>query len=97
MDVERQAVGVLAHHGDRLRHRMRIVPDLHVVVVVFRADRQSHVRGERPGGGGPHDQLAAAAVFERMLWLNPSDNQGVRFLIGEVRAGRPWRRDGDHR
>jgi len=32
----------------------------------------------------------AERVFERMLWLNPSDNQGVRFLIGEVRAGRVW-------
>jgi hypothetical protein len=39
----------------------------------------------------------AERVFERMLWLNPSDNQGVRFLIGEVRAGRPWRRDRDRR
>lgn len=29
-------------------------------------------------------------VFERMLWLNPSDNQGVRFLIGEVRSSLPW-------
>jgi hypothetical protein len=28
----------------------------------------------------------AERVFERMLWLNPSDNQGVRFLIDDVRA-----------
>jgi len=27
----------------------------------------------------------AEEVFTRMLWLNPSDNQGVRFLFGEVR------------
>jgi len=33
----------------------------------------------------------AALVFERMLWLNPPDNQGVRFLIDAVRAGNPWR------
>jgi hypothetical protein len=32
----------------------------------------------------------AERVFGRMLWLNPSDNQGVRFLIGEVRARRSW-------
>ncbi len=32
----------------------------------------------------------AEEVFERMLWLNPSDNQGVRFLIDDVRAGRSW-------
>lgn len=32
----------------------------------------------------------AAAVFDRMLWLNPSDNQGVRFLIDPVRARQPW-------
>lgn len=32
----------------------------------------------------------AARVFERMLWLNPSDNQGVRFLIYDVKARTPW-------
>ncbi|MFV2081968.1 MAG: tetratricopeptide repeat protein, partial [bacterium] len=32
----------------------------------------------------------AARIFDRMLWLNPSDNQGVRFLIEEVRAGTGW-------
>jgi hypothetical protein len=29
-------------------------------------------------------------IFGRMLWLNPSDNQGVRFLIGKVRARAAW-------
>jgi len=32
----------------------------------------------------------AERVFDRMLWLNPSDNQGVRFLIDEVRTRTPW-------
>jgi len=32
----------------------------------------------------------AERVFDRMLWLNPSDNQGVRFLIDEVKAKRAW-------
>ena len=32
----------------------------------------------------------AERIFERMLWLNPTDNQGVRFLIDEVRAGIAW-------
>ncbi len=32
----------------------------------------------------------AAGVFERMLWLNPPDNQGVRFLLPAVRAGERW-------
>ena len=32
-------------------------------------------------------------VFDRMLWLNPSDNQGVRFLIEAVRAGDGWEAD----
>ncbi len=32
----------------------------------------------------------AERVFDRMLWLNPSDHQGVRFLIDEVRARTPW-------
>ncbi len=33
----------------------------------------------------------AERVFDRMLWLNPSDNQGVRFLIDEVRARTAWK------
>jgi len=31
-----------------------------------------------------------AHVFDRMLWLNPSDNQGVRALIQRVKAGMTW-------
>jgi tetratricopeptide (TPR) repeat protein len=33
----------------------------------------------------------AERVFDRMLWLNPSDNQGVRFLIDDVRTRTAWR------
>jgi tetratricopeptide (TPR) repeat protein len=29
----------------------------------------------------------ARAVFERMLWLNPSDNQGARFLLADLDRG----------
>lgn len=36
----------------------------------------------------------AEEVFERMLWLNPPDNQGARFLITEVREKQSWRLDG---
>ncbi len=32
----------------------------------------------------------AAKVFERLLWLNAADEQGVRFLIGPARAGEEW-------
>jgi hypothetical protein len=32
----------------------------------------------------------AERVFDRMLWLNPTDNQGVRFLIDEVQARVAW-------
>ena len=32
----------------------------------------------------------AQQIFERMLWLNPSDNQGVRFEIESVRANLVW-------
>jgi hypothetical protein len=32
----------------------------------------------------------AADVFERILWLNPSDNQGARIVIDAVRARHPW-------
>jgi len=37
---------------------------------------------------GRHNE--AEEVFTRMFWLNPSDNQGVRFLLGEVREGKVW-------
>jgi len=32
----------------------------------------------------------AERVFTRMLWLNPTDNQGVRFKLYEVKEGRAW-------
>ncbi len=32
----------------------------------------------------------AATVFDRMLWLNPSDNQGVRLILDEVRSHAVW-------
>ena len=38
----------------------------------------------------------AERIFDLMLWLNPSDNQGVRFLIDGVRKGTAWEdRQGD--
>ncbi len=39
----------------------------------------------------------AAGIFDRMRWLNPSDNQGVRFLVDDVRSRKPWRDDPDER
>ena len=42
----------------------------------------------------------AEHIFNRMLWLNPSDNQGVRFLIDDIHAKISWEtaeaRQGDH-
>ncbi len=32
----------------------------------------------------------AKRVFSRVLWFNPSDNQGVRFLIDDVRMKTAW-------
>lgn len=32
----------------------------------------------------------ATAVFRRMLWLNPGDNQGARFCLAAIEAGRSW-------
>ncbi len=32
----------------------------------------------------------ARRQFERMLWFNPSDNQGVRFLLSAIDAGKAW-------
>ena len=43
---------------------------------------------------GRDDQ--ALGVFERMLWLNPMDNQGIRFLRSQLRDGEKWDdRNGD--
>jgi hypothetical protein len=36
------------------------------------------------------DLRAAAHVFQRMLWLSPSDNQGARFNLAAVEAGKTW-------
>jgi hypothetical protein len=36
------------------------------------------------------DLSRAAATFERLLWLNPSDNQGARFNLAAVAAGKTW-------
>ena len=33
----------------------------------------------------------AERVFDWMLWLNPTDNQGMRFLLPEIRAGESWK------
>lgn len=35
----------------------------------------------------------AEHIFERMLWLNPSDNQGIRFLLPDVQARGAWMDD----
>ena len=32
----------------------------------------------------------AREVFNRMLWLNPTDNQWVRFLLAEIDTGKTW-------
>lgn len=37
----------------------------------------------------------AQRVFERLLWMNPSDNQGIRFLLPAVRAREAWMGDED--
>jgi len=32
----------------------------------------------------------AREVFNRILWLNPLDNQGIRFLLADIDAGKTW-------
>jgi len=32
----------------------------------------------------------AEEIFTPMLWLNPTDNQGIRFLLGKVRESKVW-------
>jgi hypothetical protein len=36
------------------------------------------------------DVRAAKAVFTKMLWLNPSDNQGARFNLAAIEARKTW-------
>jgi hypothetical protein len=36
------------------------------------------------------DPKAAKEVFEKMLWLNPYDNQGARILLLDIDAGMDW-------
>jgi hypothetical protein len=36
------------------------------------------------------DVRATKALFTKMLWLNPSDNQGARFDLAAVEAGKTW-------
>jgi len=38
----------------------------------------------------------AEEVFGRMLWFNPADNQGVRFLLAAVRSGEEWQDSQKH-
>ncbi len=33
---------------------------------------------------------ADLSVFNRILWLNPSDNQGVRFFLDGVKEKTAW-------
>ena len=49
--------------------------------------------GSPPQGEGGNRFAESAAVFTRMLWMNPSDNQGARFNLNEVLAGRAWVED----
>jgi hypothetical protein len=40
----------------------------------------------------------AASFFRKMLWLNPSDNQGARFNLAAIEAGKTWvELEGDER
>ncbi len=32
----------------------------------------------------------AKKIFKRMLWLNPTDNQGIRFLLADIDDGKTW-------
>jgi hypothetical protein len=34
--------------------------------------------------------VEAAEVFQKMLWLNPNDNQGARFSLANVEDRKPW-------
>jgi len=36
------------------------------------------------------DRRGATAVFRKMLWLNPGDNQGARFNLAALEAGKTW-------
>lgn len=37
----------------------------------------------------------AERVFDRLLWLNPLDSQGVHSVIGHVRARKAWENESE--
>ena len=63
--------------------------------VVEAAHRHTMARGER--GRANRTEQAIEAALQPGLWLNPSDNQGVRFLVEKVRAGKAWKEKRDRR
>jgi len=42
-----------------------------------------------------NERPTATAVFQKMLWLNPTDNQGARFNLAAIESGRSWEGFGD--
>ena len=42
-------------------------------------------------------RLGPTGAAAPQRWLNPSDNQGVRFLVDAVRAGKTWEEKHDRR
>ena len=63
---------------------------------------QEAIGEEIVAGSGPSEEPSflereAGRVFERMLWLITSDNQGVRCVVEEVRAGKAWEENRDQR
>ena len=39
----------------------------------------------------------AEKIFTRMLWLNPTDNQGARFNLYDVKEGKAWHEEEEYK
>mgnify|MGYP001614451308 CR=1 FL=1 len=72
---------------------LSLPPDFNGVMEWGRIDNRPYLRCLH-GLGLCHwvlgDTVGAREVFERMLWLNPGDNQGVRFCLSALAAGKSY-------
>ena len=72
---------------------LSVPPDFKGVLEWGRIDNRPYLRCLH-GLGLCHwvlgDALGAREAFERMLWLNPGDNQGVRFNLCALAAGKSY-------
>jgi tetratricopeptide (TPR) repeat protein len=96
-EFDRSQQRALAHYEIGVSiGRCALGPDFHGVLAWDLIDNRSFLRCLHGAGLCLWRMKRFAegeAIFDEMLWLNPSDNQGIRFLLPYVRRRERWRRD----